>query len=56
MILDRSILIYAADPQDRKCAPYLEMADAAISSITRIEGLGYPGFHLLPDQQRANLA
>ena len=55
MVLDSNILIYAADPQDRKCAPFLEMADAAISFVTRIEVLGFPGFHLLPDQQRSDL-
>ena len=55
MVLDSNILIYAAEPHDRKCAPYLEMDNAAISSVTRIEVLGFPGFHLLPAQQRSNL-
>ena len=52
MLCDSNILIYAADPDDTRCAPYVERDDAAIASVSRIEVLGFPGFgNLSADQQ-----
>jgi toxin FitB len=44
MLCDSNIVIYAAAPGDTKCNSYVRRLDACISSISRIEVLGYPGF------------
>ena len=52
MICDTNILIYAAQPGDVLCAPFVESAEAMIASVTRIEVLGFPGFgNLSADRQ-----
>lgn len=55
MLLDSNILIYAADPQDTRCRAYVEAVDAAISVVSRIEILGFPGFATLTEPQRLRL-
>ena len=52
MVCDTNILIYAGEPGDVLCAPFVESPDALIASVTRIEVLGFPGFgHLAPERQ-----
>ena len=55
MLCDSNILIYAADPVDTRCAPFAEHEDAAVASVTRIEVLGFPGFHNLSEDRRTRL-
>lgn len=55
MLCDSNILIYAADPDDTRCAPFAERDDAAIASVSRIEVLGFPGFGNLSEDRRARL-
>ncbi len=52
MVCDTNILIYAGEPGDVVCAPFVESPDAVIASVTRIELLGFPGFgQLAPERQ-----
>ena len=52
MVCDTNILIYAAEPGDVVCAPFVESPDAVIASVTRIELPGFPGFcQLAPEAQ-----
>ena len=52
MVCDTNILIYAGEPGDVLCLPFVESPDALIASVTRIEVLGFPGFgHLAPERQ-----
>lgn len=55
MLCDSNIIIYAADPADTLCAPFVQRDDAAIASVSRIEVLGFPGFASLSDERRARL-
>ncbi len=55
MLCDSNILIYAADPDDTCCRPYIEREDAIIASISRIEVLGFHGFASLSDDQQQRL-
>src|SRR5665213_2535760 len=55
MLCDSNILIYAADPDDTRCAPFVERDDAFISIISRIEVLGFPGWSKLSEDRRARL-
>lgn len=55
MLCDSNTLIYAADPDDTRCAPYAERDDAAISVVSWIEVLGFPGFGSLSEAHRARL-
>jgi len=55
MVCDSNILIYAAEPGDTLCLPYVERAEAMIASVTRIEVLGFPRFGLLSADQQARL-
>jgi toxin FitB len=55
MLCDSNILIYAADPADTVCLPFVERDDAAIASVSRIEVLGFPGFGNLPEDRRTRL-
>ena len=55
MVCDSNILIYAGEPGDLLCLPYVEHAEAMIASVTRIEVLGFPRFGLLSAAQRARL-
>ena len=52
MVCDTNILIYAGEPGDVLCSPFVESPDAVIARVTRIEVLGFPGFgHLAPERQ-----
>lgn len=55
MLCDSNILIYAADPDDVCCAPYVQSEDAAIAVVSRIEVLGFPGYLNLSEARRARL-
>ena len=55
MVCDSNILIYAAEPGDTVCRPYVERAEAMIASVTRIEVLGFPRFGLLSADQQERL-
>ena len=55
MLCDSNILIYAAEPGDTVCQPYVERADAVIASVTRIEVLGFPGYAALPAERQTRL-
>ena len=55
MVCDSNILIYAAEPGDTLCLPYVERAEATIASVTRIEVLGFPRFNLLTPEQQTRL-
>src|SRR4051794_22333869 len=55
MLCDSNILIYAAEPGDVLCLPYIERPDAVIASVTRIEVLGFPRFALLTPEQQTRL-
>jgi len=50
MLLDSNILIDAAKPGGEHLAPYLAHPEACISTVSRIEALGY---HLLKDEEDA---
>jgi len=56
MICDSNILIYAAEPGDTRCLPYVQKAEAMIASVTRIEVLGFPGFSALPVERQVELS
>jgi predicted nucleic acid-binding protein len=55
MVCDSNNLIYAAEPGDTVCLPFVERPDAMIASVTRIEVLGFPRFGLLAPEQQALL-
>jgi predicted nucleic acid-binding protein len=55
MLGDSNILIYAADPTDTLCAPFLVRDDASISIVSRIEVLGFPGWGNLSEDCRTRL-
>ena len=55
MVCDTNILIYAAEPGDVVCAPFVESPDAVIASVTRIELPGFPGFRQLAPERQARL-
>jgi predicted nucleic acid-binding protein len=55
MLCDSNILIYAADPKDTVCLPYAENPNASISSVSRIEILGFPGFNSLTPEDALRL-
>jgi predicted nucleic acid-binding protein len=52
MLCDSNVLIYAADPTNTCCLPFVEREDAAIASLSRIEVLGFHGINKLSDNQR----
>jgi toxin FitB len=55
MVCDSNILIYAAEPGDTLCLPLVQRPDALISSVTRVEVLGFPGFGSLPQERQDSL-
>lgn len=55
MLIDSNIVIYAADPGDTLCGPYAEREDAVISTVTRIEVLGFPRFAEMSENQKERL-
>ncbi len=55
MVCDSNILIYAAEPGDALCLPFVQRADALIASVSRIEVLGFPRFDSLPQERKDQL-
>lgn len=55
MLCDSNILIYAADPADDCCGPYVHREDAVVASVSRIEVLGFPGFNALSTERQTRL-
>lgn len=55
MLCDSNILIYAAEPSDLLCLPFVQRADALIASVSRIEVLGFPRFDSLPQERKDRL-
>lgn len=55
MICDSNIVIYAAEPGDTLCSPFLEGSKAMIASVTRIEVLGFPRFAALSGDRQNRL-
>ena len=55
MLLDSNILIYAAEPGGEFLDPWVESAAACFASVTRIEVLGFPRWHLLDEARRTRL-
>ena len=55
MICDSNIVIYAAEPDDVFCRPFLEDSRTMIASVTRIEVLCFTGFYALSEERRIRL-
>lgn len=55
MVCDTNLLIYAGEPSDVVCAPFVESPDAVIASVTRIELPGFPGSGQLAPERQAKL-
>lgn len=55
MLLDSNIVIYGAEPDDVLLNRYLHNIDACISSISRIEVLGFPRFYSLGQEHQFRL-
>lgn len=55
MVCDSNIVIYAAEPGDTLCLPLVQLPDELISSVTRVEVLGFPRFGLLPQERQDSL-
>ena len=51
MLLDSNILIYAADPGGEFLSEWVDDAAACVSTVSRIEVLGFSRWHM-PDQPR----
>lgn len=56
MLCDSNIIIYAAEPGETRCDPYLQASGACIASITRIEVLGFPGFARMDEARQVRLS
>lgn len=55
MLCDSNILIYAAEPGDLLCLPFVQRPDAVIASVSRIEVLGFPQFDALTQVRKGLL-
>jgi hypothetical protein len=55
MLLDSNILIYAAEPEGAFLSRWVEDAAACLATVSRIEVLGFPRWHLLDETRRARL-
>ncbi|MEI7822443.1 MAG: type II toxin-antitoxin system VapC family toxin [Verrucomicrobiota bacterium] len=55
MLLDSNILIYAAEPEGAFLSRWVEDAAACLATVSRIEVLGFPRWHLLEEMRRARL-
>lgn len=55
MLADSNILIYVVDPDDTVCKDFLKGKHIRISTITRIEVLGYPGFKSLSNERQEEM-
>jgi predicted nucleic acid-binding protein len=52
MLCDSNILIYAAEPGDMLCLPFVQRPEAIIASVIRVEVLGFPRFDALPQERK----
>ncbi len=55
MLLDSNILIYAAEPEGAFLSRWVEDAAACLATVSRIEVLGFPRWHLLDEERRARV-
>jgi hypothetical protein len=55
MLLDSNILIYAAEPEGAFLSRWVEDAAACLATVSRIEVLGFPRWHLLEEMRRARM-
>ena len=55
MLLDSNILIYAAEPENAFLSRWVEDAAACLATVSRIEVLGFPRWHLLDETRSARL-
>ncbi len=55
MLLDSNILIYAAEPEGAFLSRWVEDAAACLATVSRIEVLGFPRWHLLDEMRRTRL-
>ena len=55
MLLDSNILIYAAEPEGAFLSRWVEDAAACLATVSRIEVLGFPRWHLLDETRCARL-
>ena len=55
MLLDSNILIYVAEPEGAFLSRWVEDAAACLATVSRIEVLGFPRWHLLNEERRARL-
>jgi predicted nucleic acid-binding protein len=55
MLLDSNILIYAAEPEGAFLSRWVEDAAACFATVSRIEVLGFPRWHLLDEARCARL-
>jgi predicted nucleic acid-binding protein len=55
MLLDSNILIHGAEPDGTFLNQWLEDAAACLATVSRIEVLGFPRWHLLDETRRGKL-
>ena len=55
MLLDSNILIYAAEPEGAFLSNWVENPAACLASVSRVETLGFPRWHLLDEPRRIRL-
>lgn len=55
MLLDSNILIYAAEPEGAFLSRWVEDPAACLTTVSRIEVLGFPRWHLLDEERRTRL-
>jgi len=55
MLLDSNILIYAAEPEDAFLSQWVEDTAACLATVSRIEVLGFPRWHLLDEARCTRL-
>jgi len=55
MLLDSNILIYAAESEGAFLSQWVEDAAACLATVSRIEVLGFPRWHLLDEARCARL-
>lgn len=55
MLLDSNILIYAAENEGQFLSQWVENESACIATLSRIEVLGFPRWHLLDEERRTRL-
>lgn len=56
MILDSNIVIYAAEPDGGFLDKWVQDPAACVATVTQLEVLGFPRWHLLDEPPRVRLA